>query len=124
MTKLNFSAWLNICVCLVISFVRTDHDENQLAGCFKEKMVMDPMGPGTKNDCAGESPQQLTQNRSWSVTSQESALVEVVGCEHRSRRISTVRSRYLVTTSDNITNSEDLVCAVVICSVCRLVRLL
>jgi hypothetical protein len=54
--------------------------------------------------------------------SQQSLLVVVH--EDGSSRISTIRSRYVATTSENITDLEGLVCAVVICSVCRIVRVL
>jgi hypothetical protein len=41
----------------------------------------------------------------------------VVGCEHGSRRIFIVRSRYQATIGEDITNREGFVCAIVICSV-------
>jgi hypothetical protein len=48
----------------------------------------------------------------------------VVGREHGSRRFSIVKSRYLATTIVDIRNREDLVCAIVICRVCRLVSVI
>jgi hypothetical protein len=82
-------------------------------------MVMNRMGLGIKNECVNESQQQFT-SPNWWVVSQQSQLV--VGHEHGNRGICTVTSYYEAMTGEDRTNWEDLVCAVLICRACRLVR--
>jgi hypothetical protein len=67
--------------------------------------------PKTKNGCADEGQQQFTKQTAQSVGSQESHLV--VRCEHGSRGVSTVRSRYQTMTMEDIGDCEDLVCVCV-----------
>jgi hypothetical protein len=73
-----------------------------------------------------EGQQQTTipeQTRMSKVVGRE--LHSVISREHGSREISIFRSRYQgTTTSEDIEDWEDLVCAVVICRVCRLVKVL
>jgi hypothetical protein len=47
-----------------------------------------------------------------------------VGCENRTRRISTVRSHCQAIASKERTNQEHLVCATVFCRACKLVSVM
>lgn len=58
---------------------------------------------------------------SWQIAVKSQHSQSMVGCEHRCRRIFAIRSCCQVLTSENRT---DLVCAIVIYSMCRLVRML
>jgi hypothetical protein len=85
-------------------------------------MVMSPTGLRTKNVMRTTSnlPDQPTD---WQLVACEQ-LQLVAGREYGSGGISIVGSCYQATTGEDRTNWEDLVCAVVICRICRLVSVL